>query len=409
MDFLQDYFTYHKCYSIPRNYVLWSAIGLIGAVVHRKAYFMVGDKEVYCANFILLVGPQGNKKSTPCDFAKGWFMKACPQLALGASNQTVEDIVKYMSSEDFVRSYTNEMGESTEARPIAFFVNEFKNWISYNPVRMLNFLGDIYDRKFYDSRTIKRGSEIIINPSLNILACENPEQLVSMMRKDIITGGMARRVVMINEVDYSDPIPIPFITTEAREAETRIIDRLKDIQKTVGKFKFSPDGEAFFVQWYMKNHERIKSTVNTVMRGYLSTKDIHMQKVAMCLDITSDKPMFLFTVDLLETAAAFLDCIEEHMPKLSVAAGRNDLMGPQQALLDALRTDEGMLPEKQVYLRMESEMTRLETWAVLDHLEKTDQILKKKLIFEKKDKTKVEKLMIILPEKYEELKKSGIL
>src|ERR1051326_2204589 len=281
MDFLQDYLTYHQCYSVPRNYVIWSASGLIGAVVHRKVYCMIGDNEVYCPDYVLMVGPQGNGKSTCCDQAKKWFMKSCPGLAIGASNQSAEDIVKIMAKEGFEKIYKNEMDEPTEVRPMAFFVNEFKNWISYNPIRMLNFLGDMYDRPFYDSGTIKRGAEVIVHPTMNILGCENPDQLIRFMKSDIITGGMARRVIMVYEPGYGNPIPRPVITPEARDAEARVIQRLKDIQKTVGKFKFSPDGEKFFDPWYVENHKRMASTANAVMKGYLSTKSVHLQKTAM--------------------------------------------------------------------------------------------------------------------------------
>jgi hypothetical protein len=120
--------------------------------------------------------------------------------------------------------------------------------------------------------------------------------------------------------------------------------------------------------------------------------------------------MFLFTADLLEMSAALLDAIEDTMPKLSIAAGRNELMAPQQALLDALRSSDGMLPEKQVYIRMEAEMTRVETWAVIDHLEKTDQIIKKELVYKNKlTQAVVKKVMLMLPEKFEELKQKGLI
>src|SRR5713226_9307096 len=112
MDFLQDYWLYHSMYEIPRNYAFWSALSLIGAATHRKIYFVKGDIEVYSTDYVLLIGPMGNKKSTCCDFAKDVFRIACPTLAIGSSNQTAEDVVRCMADDKFERVYENERGET---------------------------------------------------------------------------------------------------------------------------------------------------------------------------------------------------------------------------------------------------------------------------------------------------------
>lgn len=403
MDFLADYWTYHQCYSIPRNYALWSGISLIGAALHRKVHFRIGNIEIHATNYVLLVGPMGNKKSTCCDFAKDVFRRVCPTLPIGASNQSAEDIVKSMADEKFERVYTNEDNEKVSVRCYAFFINEFKNFISYNPTRMVNFLVDIYDRKFYDSGTIKRGQEILINPSVNILACENPEQLIKFMRNDTVTGGMARRVVMINEPGYADPVPRPIITTAAAEAWLRVHTRLEEATKQVGGFTETDDGAKFFDEWYIKNHARMAKEVNPIVKGYLSTKDVHMKKVAMALDVVSDKPMHVFSVPLLEHAMFLLDGIEEHMPKLSAAAGRNEMMPSQLRALELLKSHGGWMPEKILKREMEGDLSPLEIYSVLRHLEDTDQIFKRDLELTIGDK-KVRKMMIMLPERYAQLK-----
>src|SRR6266403_1412606 len=99
MDFLSDYLTYHRCYKPPDKYALMSAIALIGGVMHRKVYFLIGDKEVHANNYIILVGPMGNGKSTCRDFAEEVFRFAVPELVIGRSNQTAEDIVKCMADD----------------------------------------------------------------------------------------------------------------------------------------------------------------------------------------------------------------------------------------------------------------------------------------------------------------------
>lgn len=400
MDFIGDFWTYCSCYEIPRNYAFWSALSLVGATMHRKINFVKGDMEIHSADYVLLIGPMGNKKSTVCEFAESIFQTCCPNLHIGASNQSVEDIVRTMASEDFGRTITNERGESMIVRPYAFFIGEFKNFIAYNPIRMVNFLTDIYSKKYYNSGTIKRGTEIIINPSVNILGCENPDQLVKFMKNDTVTGGMARRVIMVYEPDYAPPIPRPFITPAASAAWQRVKDRIVAASKLVGRFVDTPKGAKFFDAWYIENHKRMAKETNPVIKGYLSTKDTHLFKAAMQIDVVSDRPMFQFTDELLQTALAFLDAIEGNMPKLTLAAGRNETIPFQMRALELLKV-EGWMDEKQMKRELETDLTPLETYSVIRHLEDTDQIIKKEFEFS----GGVRKLMLMLPWKYEEMKK----
>jgi len=400
MDYLGDYWTYCSRYEILRNYSFWTAIGVGGAVLNRQVYFLIGDIEVHGNMYILIIGPQGNKKSTPNDFARGLFEKARPNLNIGASNQSAEDIVKTMADKDFVRSFTNHRGEPEEVRPYAFFINEFKDFIAYNPLRMLNFLGNIYDRKAFDASTIKRGMEKIINPSINIVACENPEQLSKLMKNDIVTGGMSRRFVMVYETGYAEPKPRIVIDSDARAAIERVEARLKDACSVTGEFKWTESGRKFYDPWYIKNSKKMEMTTNPIMKGYLSTKNVQLFKVAMILDSLSDKPMLQMTEELLDISLALLDAIEGNMPKLSLAAGRNELVAGQQKILEILRVNDGWYPLKLLKKEVETELSPTETWSTLKHLEETDQIMKKTFAIPNDKGIKVEREMILLPKTY---------
>src|ERR1041385_8916665 len=127
MDYLANYWQYCSCYEIPRNYAFWSAIGLLGAIVQRRVLFMHGDIEIYVDLYIGLIGPQGNAKSTSNDFARKLFREVVPNGHIGPSRASPESIVVSMKADDFVRSFTNHLGEKAIVRPFAFFINEFKN------------------------------------------------------------------------------------------------------------------------------------------------------------------------------------------------------------------------------------------------------------------------------------------
>jgi hypothetical protein len=408
-DFLDDYWTYHKCYEIPQSYAFMCGITLIGAVVNRKVHFFHGDIELHGNLYTLLVGPQGNSKSTCCDFARDCFMDTCPNMRLGSSTQSAEDIVKMMSEKDFSKVFTNERDEQVELNALAFFINEFKNFVAYNPARMLNFLTDIYDRKMFDSSTIKRGSEIIINPSLNILACENPDQLIGMMKNNIMSGGMARRMMVIYEPGMADARAIIKIPDEARAAWNRVKDRLRAAREFRAEFKWTESGQKFYVPWYEQKHRRMDSITNPMVRGFEGTKHIQLFKVAMLLDSVSDKPMGLFTDELLELALAHIEIGTKHMGKLSIAAGRNELAFAQQKMLETLSIQGGLMAEKALRRSIEAELTPFETNNIIGHLVDTDQVFRKTYDWEVEPGKKVPKVTIMLPETYYKLKEKGLI
>ncbi len=372
-DLIEDYHIYASCYEIPRNYIFWSAISLLGACIHKRAQFNVGDIKIHGNLYTMLVGPQGNGKTTSCDFAKQLFIEAYPDLPIGASTQSAEDIVQTMCKDTFPRAFKDNHGESFIASPYAFFMNEFKNFVAYAPSRMLAFLTDIYDRDRFDSSTIKRGAETILNPCLNILACENPAWLVRNLRADVVSGGFSRRVIYVYEIDRPEPVPIVTITPLAEEAKQRVIARLKAIKPFYGEYKWHPSGQKFFIPWYSHKQKNIPD--NPLHGGYVGTKHIQLFKVAMLLDFVSDKPMFLFTDELLLRALVFLDPLEENMPKLSLAAGRNELSQGQQIILQFLKDSGGKAPETLIKRKVEQELTWSETSNVLRHLEETEQVV----------------------------------
>lgn len=414
---MADYVRYHAEYEIPRHYVYFTALGLISAVKHRQLYFLHGDIEIHSNLYILNVGPQGNCKTTPLDFAKSMYQEVCPDLKIGASTQTAEDIVTIMCKEDFARSFHNSADEPEMVSAYVFFINEFKNFIAYAPTRMLNFLGDIYDRKFFDSSTIKRGAEIIINPCLTIIACENPEQLMGFMKSAIFTGGLSRRFIMVYETDYADPIPFIEIpdNSEARLAWQRVKQRLIDSRKVVGQFKWSESGKKFYAPWYMDKQKLLRETTNSIMRGYLSTKHVQLFKICMLLDAVNDKPMLQFTDEILELGLSFLNSIEKNMPKLSLASGRSETMEGQLKFLELLKNNKfegitGWMPEKRSKQIAEGEFKNPnELFSVMRHLIDSGQVEKRTVDFIASDSTKFSHSMIIDVDLHAHLIKTGVL
>lgn len=372
MGFIQDYLLYNEGNECPREYHIWTALVLLASAAAKRVYIDYGYLEVYPNLYVTLVGKQGFRKSTAKDIGRDLFADACPDTPIGASVQSREDIIRFMSSPDCMRAM-NIDGEPVEIRPIVFFINELKNWLSINPSAMVDFLTDIYDRKYFDSRTIKRNLEVIQNPCVNILACETPVWIIDKLKANIISGGFTRRMIYIYATVRGPKISFPTISTAAIEARKRCVEHLKKVTTYSGKLQWTPEGRMFFDKWY----QNLKAPDDEVMAGFYESLHIQVLKVCIAMCLAETEPKLVLTKDLLEVSVALLDKAMETMPLLSVAAGRNELALPQQRILEVLNQNGGHMREKQLRLCIDKDLEPQEQLTLLNHLNNGLGLIKK--------------------------------
>lgn len=375
MSVIKDFWTYCSCYEIPRNYAIWSAIGLIGATTMRRVYVRQGDVKIHGNIYVCLIGQQGIKKSTAMNFAREVYEKVFPEMPCAAAMQSREDIIKFMASDEDRFFFTNHENAQVEYHPYVLFINELKNFLSFNAAGMIEFLTDIYDRPYFNASTIKRGLESFPNPCINIIACETPQWITEKLKSAILVGGMARRMVMVYENDDTiEPRPRPKVLEDAKTALLRIHDHLPKIAQLAGEFQWTPEAEVFFDDWYLKNRENMRQIDDPMMQGYLRTKDMQVLKVSMLLALGEYEPKLLLTPELLQQAIAVLDAIEPNMAKLTLAAGRNELAGPQVAALDLIERYGGCIPEKQWSNKLDKDLNPMEKSSIIRNLKDSERI-----------------------------------
>ena len=389
-NFINDYLIYNSGNECPLNYHRWSALTILAAAMSKRVWIDYGYFDVYPNLYVCLVGKQGNRKSVAKDIARDLFCEAFPDHPIGASVQSREDIVKNMASDDYERQYTDSEGVLVSHKPITFFINELKNFLSINPIGMIDFLTDIYDRKSFDASTIKHGLQEIKNPCVNVLACETPSWIIDKLKGNIITGGFSRRMIYVYEIEECERIPFPFVSAEARAARLRCLEHLRLLPTIKGKFTWEPAARVWFAEWYKK----LPIPDDEVMEGYYRSKHIQLLKIAMGLAVGRANPKLILTREDLEDSRVFLDALETNLPKLSIAAGRNQLAVPMQGLLEVLAKNGGWLTEKVFQRNGNKDLTPMEFLTAKRYLQETEQIIVKAM------PSKGNATMVMLPEKY---------
>lgn len=398
MDFISQYLIANSGTAVPQRYTMWSALSLLGMTIGRKAYVNHAHYILYPGIYICLVGIPASRKSTAMNAARSMFDTTFPDYPTGVSVTSREDIIKFMSSEACLKTYTDENGEVVEWRPLANFINELTNFLSFNPKGMIEFLTDAYDTKHFTSSTIKRGKEFILHPYVSILACTTPDNIITYLKADIMGGGFSRRIIFVYEINLPKKITFPFKSPEAYVAEQWCKDHLLKISTIAGPFKWTEDSRTILDKWYTS----IPTSTDPVLSGYYESKDVIVQKLAMCLAMAQPDPRLEFNNTNIETAIAFLESNEDNLPRLTVAVGRNELAVPQSKLLQAVIDRGGMMPEKMFHRLASQDMQEMEYNSTKMLFRSTDQIHEHSV-----DVNGTRELMIITHEKFLQLVKDG--
>lgn len=359
---------------VPPLYHRWAAVSLIATTIGRKIYINHNYFDIIPNLFICLVGRQGFRKGTAKDIARQIFIEVFPQHPVGASVSSRDKIIELMASEDFERPYINEEGVRVPCKPMVFFINELKNFLSYNPGQMIDFLTDIYDRKFFDCSTIKRGLEPIVNPCVNILACETPRYIIDKLKFNIISGGFSRRMLFVYEIIRPPKITFPTIPPGGLEALERCKAHLRKIEKLSGPMVWeSEQTRKFFDHWFRS----LKDPDDEMLEGFYEAKDILTLKLAIALSLGDYEPKLILTETNLQSAIALLETVEVNLPRLTIASGRNELAVPSQKILELVElSPDGSIPEKILRVKMERDLNGFEFDNVIRQLVDTNRLYK---------------------------------
>jgi hypothetical protein len=382
---------------LPRRYLLWTALSITNMAMHRRVHIDQEHFKILPEMFICLVGRQGLRKTTAMEKGRDMFLEVFPDYPVGASVMSREQIVSRLSSDDALKTFDGEDSKPVGYTPLAFFVNELKNFLSINPATMISFLTDIYGARRFASDTIKHGLQPIDNPCLNILACETPAWIIDKLKLDIITGGFSRRMIYVYETNRPKRIAFPPKTPEAYAAEEWCKKHLLKISTLTGGFKWSPEAKVYWKKWF---EEDLPHPTDEVLEGFYEAKDVLAAKVSMAVALSKPEPKLILDLDDVQSGIALLEANEDNLPKLTAAAGKNPNAVIQQKLFEAMINQGGSMSEKEFRKRAGQDMRDHEYAPFRKFLLETEQI---KLVYDSTGKN----AKIYLPEAYDKACETG--
>jgi hypothetical protein len=361
----------------------WGAIGTLSAVMGRRIWFDQSYYLIYPNLYIVFVGEPGDKKSTAMNLAMDLVQKTkTPICPPSITKEALTQMMSESNKEAPCATVIEIDHKVISYSHLSMFASEIVTMLSAggNPIGMIEFLTDIYDREVFDVVTKNKGTDRIIGPYITMLACMTPEQTGQMLKQSIITGGFSRRVVFIYGKSKEYGIPFPELTDQQREAKVLLLSYLNRIKEWSGSFHFSPEAREFFIEWYQQKHAQLAKPNPAAYKNWLRSKDVILIKVAMLLvvsEFSGDKTIHLRHA---QEALNMLDEVEPNLSRIFAGAGRN--IGAELAnkvMIFIRETGQKSATRKQILAALYTEGNAKEIDEALDFLTTTGKLNRKVL------------------------------
>lgn len=392
MGFLQDFVLHNEGNEIPSRFVVWAGYGALSAVIGRRLHLFVPHVGDLVPNiYVLLVSKAGGRKSSALDKCLDLIRAAAPTLMLSGDNDTYQGIITAMERPEGQIFYTQPDGTRLFYKPYCIMASEFPDYIQNNPIGMVAFLTNVYDRRHYVYR-LKGIDAVLEFPYVMMLACTTTPWLVDQVKSAQFQAGYGRRTILVCNENYTRKKP--YLHDIHKQAWQRCVERLRQVQKLTGPMVLEKEAEDWFWDWYMNGQG--KHPDDAYMAAWRESWHINLLKVAMLISI-SESDSKLITKAYLQLALEQLKDIEENMPMVTSLVGRSELVGPAKMILGIIKTAGGIIGEKELKLRTFKEFKDpTEQWKVIEWLKQTEQLYTVakdgKVLFALPDKVEIRKI-----------------
>lgn len=373
----------------PARFHLWTAVSTIGACLRRRVYIDMGTYK-YIPNFyIILVAPPGVvKKSTSIGIGAS-MLHEIPGVYVGADVNTWQSFVEEVGkAEDMFAEGDPALGadalleqKHTVTCAVSLCISEFGTFFDPEDAQMVNVLTELYDGKSdvpFRKRTKTQGSDIIINPFINIIAGTTPQWMRDNFRGRFGGWGLSSRCIFL----YCDkpyqfvPYPDELWGAELKTWRAPFVEDLREIASLQATMLIHPEARELWRKWYPLHGARCQALSHNPhhdpwLAYYLARKPDHINKLALVLAVSRNK--LRIGRRELEDAIQHCDEIEEELSNVFRTDAQATRIGRLNqdvwdGLKNGMKLNGGVLHEAQVYGFAFQYLSKGDTEALIKHV-----------------------------------------
>lgn len=320
MTWLEMYHEYTKEAEPIKAYHEWAALFCISSALSTRCWTNIGFEMIYPNLYVVLVGPPGDPRKS-----------ATIRIAGSLLNPIFDEMLLYEAPHDITAAklVTGMVNTKTmievEGSPYEFMgstamCSEIGTFIKAHADDLVRFLIELYDgRAKYEKGTMKDGTKILKNVSLNMLAATTPSFFEKIDFSENVANGFSSRVIFQYAETRRFNKMFPEYNLGLKE---KLVNGLRKLTEISGFFKLSPECKEYCQAWY--ESLPLRPTVIQGLIPYYGRKQTHVRKIAMlctAMDMLNGAPQ-VTEIKHIEEAKKIINRAEERMGTVFKKTGR---------------------------------------------------------------------------------------
>lgn len=347
-DWIRAFQEYASFGEAPKKMYFWVGAASVAGALRRKVWIDQYYFKWFPNLYVVLVAPPGViAKSTTMDIGFD-LLKEVPGINFGPSVVTWPALVQAFAGAAEGFEYH---GEIHTMSPLTIGSSEFGNLLNPQDKEMVDMLVHLWDGKSFKKLTKHSGSDNVVNPWINLVACTTPDWIAGNFPEYMIGGGFTSRCIFVYAEAKAQFVAYPGLSVprDQEDVKRRLIQDLEQISvQLTGEYKLSREAILWGQEWYERhNQNRPVHLDDSRFGGYIARKQTHIHKTAMIIAASQRNEMIIRQSDLQAACDAVTD-LEIEMVKVFAKIGMSEVSAATQRLLDFVKR-RGLVKYEEAY------------------------------------------------------------
>lgn len=324
-NWISAYLDYSSHSEAPKHMHFWVAVSTLAGALRRRVWLDMAYFRWHPNFYIILVAPPGIvSKSTTAGIGMQ-LLKKVPDIKFGPDVVTWQALVGSFAESTMTFQY---QGDYHEMSALTIESSEFGNLLNPQDKEMVDLLVSLWDGKpgAFEKRTKGSGTDLVVNPWINLIACTTPAWIAGNFPEYMIGGGFTSRCVFVYAEKKAKYVAYPgmHVPKNLAQQAQMLIEDLIDISNMAGEYQLTADAYKWGEAWYTKHYsEKNLDLDDDRFGGYLARKQTHIHKLAMIL-AAAEGPRLIITAEHLATANTMVSDLEPDMQFVFSKIGKTE-------------------------------------------------------------------------------------
>lgn len=337
-DWLKAFVEYASFGEAPLTMYFWVGVSAVAGALRRRVWIDQGFFRWLSNFYIVLVAPPGIvAKSTTASIGMN-LLREVPGIKFGPDVVTWQALVQSLAASTEMFPLGDKFYPQSA---ITIESSEFGNFLNPNDREMVDVLVSLWDGKqgAFTKITKTQGSDEVVNPWVNIVACTTPAWIAGNFPEYMIGGGFTSRCIFVyaEEKRHYVAYPSQHLPPQFLEMRRKLIADLERISMLAGPYEIDQPALKWGEEWYERHYKNRPPHLNNErFGGYIARKQTHIHKLAMVM-AASKRDELVITLDELKGADQLVSALEIMMPKVFAHIGRTENSRHLEQLLSVVK------------------------------------------------------------------------